>query len=83
MAYIFTVVFLILPFLLLGNPFVSLATSLAIAVAIIFVFNYYISVAKDLDFRRRFLEMAMISLGVAGISFLIGIAVKQFIGIEL
>lgn len=83
MAYIFTVVFLILPFLLLGNPFVSLATSLVVAVVIIFVFNYYISVAKDLDFRRRFLEMAMISLGVAGISFLIGIAVKQFIGIEL
>jgi VIT1/CCC1 family predicted Fe2+/Mn2+ transporter len=52
-------------------------------VLIIFIFNYYISVAKDYDFKRRFGEMAAISLGVAGISFLIGVLVKQFIGIEV
>jgi len=82
-AYIFTVIFLILPFLLISNPFVSLGVTLGIAVFIIFVFNYYISVAKDYVFYKRFLEMATISLGVAGISFLIGILVKQFIGIEI
>ena len=68
-AYVFTVFFLILPYLVLKNPFVSLGATLGIAVLIIFVFNYYISVAKDYNFRRRFLEMAAISLGVAGISF--------------
>lgn len=82
-AYVFTVIFLILPFLLIPNPFISLAASLVVAVLIIFVFNYYISVAKDYDFKRRFGEMAAISLGVAGISFLIGVLVKQFIGIEV
>lgn len=82
-AYIFTVIFLILPYLVIQNPFVSLATTLTVAVLIIFFFNYYISVAKDLNFKRRFIEMAVISLGVAGISFLIGVLVKTFIGIEL
>jgi VIT1/CCC1 family predicted Fe2+/Mn2+ transporter len=82
-AYVFTVIFLILPFLLIANPFISLVVSLAVAVLIIFVFNYYISVAKDYDFKKRFGEMAAISLGVAGISFLIGVIVKQVIGIDV
>lgn len=82
-AYIFTVIFLVLPYLLLTNPFVSLAVTLGVAVLIIFLFNYYISVAKDYNFRKRFMEMAAISLGVAGISFIIGVLIKQFIGIEI
>lgn len=82
-AYVLTVILLILPFLLISNPFVSLASSLIVAVLIIFVFNYYISIAKDYNFKKRFSEMAAISLGVAGISFLIGVLVKQFIGIEV
>ena len=82
-AYIITVMLLVLPFLLLPNPFVNLGITVAIAVLIIFFFNYYISVAKDLSFRQRFLEMAGISVGVAIISFLIGWAVRTFLGFEL
>ena len=82
-AYIFTVIFLIMPFLLISNPFVSLGVTLGVAVLIIALFNYYIAIAKDYDFRRRFFEMAAISLGVAGISFLIGVLVNQVIGIEV
>lgn len=83
LAYVLTVSVLILPFLLLANPFASLGVSLFAAVLIIFVFNYYISVAKDTPFKRRFLEMALISLGVSGFSFLIGILVKTVFGIEV
>jgi VIT1/CCC1 family predicted Fe2+/Mn2+ transporter len=83
MAYVFTVVFLVLPFFLFSNPFVCLAVTLAIAVIIIFKFNFYISVAKDYNFASRFLEMALISLGVAALSFGIGLLVKKFIGVEL
>jgi VIT1/CCC1 family predicted Fe2+/Mn2+ transporter len=82
-AYVFTVIFLVLPFLILDNPFVSLIATLCVAVLIIFVFNYYISVAKDYNFKRRFFEMAAISLGVAGISFLIGVLIKQYIGVDI
>lgn len=82
-AYIFTVIFLVAPFFLFSDPFVSLGVTVLIAVLIIFAFNFYISVARDYVFSRRFFEMAGISLGIAGISFLIGVLVKRFIGVDL
>lgn len=82
-AYVITVVFLILPFLLLNNPFTSLIATLVVAVLIIFAFNFYVSVANDYNFKKRFLEMAAISLGVAAISFLVGVLIKKFIGIDI
>jgi len=82
-AYVLTVVILILPFLLIANPFVSLGVCLGAAVLIILVFNFYVSVAKDTPFRRQFWEMVLISLGVAGISFLIGILVKNVFGVDV
>jgi VIT1/CCC1 family predicted Fe2+/Mn2+ transporter len=82
-AYVFTVVVLILPYLILPNPFVSLATCLAAAVFIILIFNFYISIAKDSRFGRRFWEMALISMGVSGISFLIGMLVKSVFSLDI
>jgi VIT1/CCC1 family predicted Fe2+/Mn2+ transporter len=82
-AYLITVVLLILPFILLGNPFFALAITLSTAVLIIFFFNYYLSVAKDLDFIHRFLEMALISLGVAALSFGIGYLLKNVMGVDV
>ena len=82
-AYIITVVLLVLPFLLLSNPFINLAITMATAIVIILLFNFYISVAKDLKFSSRFLEMAAISVGVALISFLIGWAVRTFLGFDI
>ncbi len=82
-AYIFTVLALILPYLVLRNPFLCLAATLAIAVLIIAFFTYYISVARDLPFRRRFLEMAGLSLAVAAVSFGIGILMRTVFGIEV
>lgn len=82
-AYIFTVILLVAPFFIFSNHFVCLGVTLAVAVLIIFAFNFYISVAKDYVFSKRFFEMAGISLGIAGISFLIGILVKKFIGVEI
>jgi VIT1/CCC1 family predicted Fe2+/Mn2+ transporter len=81
-SYIITVILLILPFLLMTSKFGALAITLLTAVLIIFCFNYYISTAKDLSFRHRFLEMTFISLGVAAFSFLIGFVLKQFLGVD-
>jgi VIT1/CCC1 family predicted Fe2+/Mn2+ transporter len=81
-AYIIAVVLLILPFFLLANMFVALATTLAIAVVIIAVFNFYISVAKELRFWPRFAEMAGISLGVSAISFGAGWALQALLGVQ-
>lgn len=82
-AYIITVSLLILPFLFLPNHFLNLGLSVLMAILIILGFNFYISVAKDLPFKKRFLEMAGISLGVTAISFGIGWAVRTFLGLEI
>ncbi len=82
-AYIFTVMVLILPFFIFFDPFASLLVTLVIGIVVIAVFNYYISVAKDFSFKKRFLEMAGISLGVAGVSFLIGVLVKTTLGVGI
>jgi vacuolar iron transporter family protein len=82
-AYIITVFLLVLPYLLLNHYIICLVLTLSISVIIIFVFNYYISVAKDYNFWRRFLEMAGISLGVAALSFGIGIVLRLVFGVEM
>ncbi len=82
-AYIVTVALLVLPYLLFDNYILDLMITLSIAVVIIAVFNYYISVAKGESFRARFTEMAGLSLGVAIISFVIGYLIRQWLGIEV
>lgn len=82
-AYIATVTLLVLPYLLFDNYILDLAITLTIAVIIIAVFNYYISVAKGEPFRVRFLEMAGLSLSVAAVSFVIGYFIRQWLGIEV
>lgn len=82
-AYICTVVLLILPYLLFENYYLDLAIALTTAVVIIAVFNFYISIAKGESFRSRFLEMAGLTLGVATISFIIGYFIRIWLGIEV
>lgn len=82
-AYIFTVLTLIAPYLIFKNYFVCLGITLALGVGIIASFNYYIAVAKDLNFRKRFLEMTGLSLGVAAVSFLVGFLLRKFTGIDI
>ena len=83
--YIFAVILLVLPYLLLPSDqyLYALISMLIIVVLIIFAFTYYISVAKDLPFKKRFFEMAGISLSVAALSFVVGILVKYFLGIDI
>lgn len=82
-AYLFTVVILILPFLLLHNVFLSLGATLVMAMLIIAAFNYYYSVARNENFWHRFREMALLSFGVASFSFFIGFLLKKFSGIDV
>ena len=82
-AYIITVFLLILPYLLINNYILCLAITMSIAIFEIFLFNYYISVAKDLPFKKRFLEMTIISLSVAALSFVLGYLMKIFLNVDL
>lgn len=82
-AYIITVFLLVLPYLLFNNYLFALMLTVLVVILIILVFNFYISVARDLNFRKRFTEMASISLGVALLSFFIGILVRVFLGVDI
>jgi VIT1/CCC1 family predicted Fe2+/Mn2+ transporter len=82
-AYVVTVLILILPYLILPNYYIALGATLLAAVLIIASFNYYISIAKDLSFKKRFLEMIIISFGVAVFSFLIGYVIRTFLGVDV
>lgn len=82
-AYIITIILMLIPYFLFNNVYICLSLMLLIVVSIIFIFNFYISVAKGERFLHRFLEMISISLGVATISFVIGFVVKRVFGIDL
>jgi len=82
-TYIITVAILIMPYLLVSNYLVSLAWTIGNGVLVIAIFNFYISVAKGYEFKKRFFEMTMISLGVAFFSFLIGNLVRNVFGINV
>ena len=84
-VYLITVSFLITPYLIFPDDkcVYALIAVIFIVLFIIFIFTYYVSVAKSLPFRNRFFEMVSISLTVAGISFFIGILVKNFLGIDI
>ncbi|MBI4981552.1 MAG: VIT1/CCC1 transporter family protein [Candidatus Omnitrophica bacterium] len=82
-AYVGTVLLLITPYLLFKNIYLCLGFVIFTALLIIFIFTYYISVAKGLNFRKRFLEMAGISLGVAVINFGIGLIIRNVFKINV
>ena len=82
-AYIFTVIALVLPFLFNLGIYLALTLSLGTAILIIALFNYYISVAKNESFKARFLEMAWISIWVAIFSFLLWLVVNNVFWISI
>ena len=84
-AYLLTVIALIAPYLIFpaAQFLPALICMLLMVIAIIAGFTYYTSVAQDQPFKSRFLEMALISIGVAVLSFIVGILAKKFLGVEL
>lgn len=82
-AYLFTVIFLISPYLILSNLYLSLGLVIINAIIILFAFSFYISVARDVSFKKRFLEMMLISLSIAAITFVIGFLARSLLHIEI
>lgn len=82
-AYILTVTILIFPYLVATNYIVSLLWTIINAILVIAIFNFYISVAKGFNFKKRFFEMSFISLGIALLSFVIGNTIRNVFGIDI
>ncbi len=85
LAYIFTVFFLIFPYFVFNysSPFFCLLIALFNAIIIIFLFTFYISIAKSFPFKERFLEVITISLGITILTFIIGLVIKSVFNIEI
>ncbi len=71
-AYLLTVVVLVLPYLFLANFYIALIFTLLGGACIIAVFNYYYSITRSQPFFHRFFEMISINVVVSLISFGIG-----------
>jgi len=82
-AYLLTVFFLIAPYLFFSNLFVCLGLAIMNAVIVIYIFTFYVSVAQEIPFKKRFIEMTGLSLGVALFSFFLGFLVRKFMNIEI
>jgi VIT1/CCC1 family predicted Fe2+/Mn2+ transporter len=82
-AYIITVLFLIFPYFAFTDSLLCLGFTLLNAVMVIFIFTFYISVAKEIPFKNRFSEMVFISLGIAALTFIIGFIIRIFLNVEL
>jgi VIT1/CCC1 family predicted Fe2+/Mn2+ transporter len=82
-AYVITVLFLIFPYVIFADYYFCLGFTLFNAIIVILLFTFYVSVAKDIPFWKRFSEMAMVSFGIATLTFFIGFFVRMFLKIDL
>ncbi len=81
-AYAIAVALLVTPFFAFHVYYTAMLSSIVAAVVVILFFTYFISVTRDLPFWGRFMEMSAISLGVAGLSFLIGYGLRVFLHVD-
>jgi vacuolar iron transporter family protein len=82
-AYVLVVLVLVAPFFLSDNRRLALGSSWAGAVLVIAAFSYYSAVVQHVSFRRRFLLMCALGLGVAVISFGLGTLIGTVLGIDV
>ncbi|MFC1943616.1 VIT1/CCC1 family protein [Chloroflexota bacterium] len=82
-ANLFTLCILLLPYMLFRNIYISLVLTIVVAVIIIYVFAFFISVVKGISIKKRFLEMLLISLGIAILAFGIGLLARFILHIDV
>lgn len=78
-AYLLVVVALIAPYLLITDIDLAVGGMFGVILLLILALSFYSSVLFGRDFRRQAGEMLLFSLGVAGITFVLGSAVRSLI----
>lgn len=81
--YLCTSAAIIAPFCIIRNHFAALATTAAIAVLIILIFNIYATRGTKRTYWKRTSEMLVVCMAVSIVSFLIGQAAKYFLGVTV
>lgn len=83
LTYILAVFFLIIPYFILKDYILSFTLTLTFAILLVIFFTFYISVAQEIEFKKRFLEMFLIIISVSLITFIIGLLVRIFLNLEV
>lgn len=82
-VYFLTVLLLVVPYYLLDDYFRALGVTFIVVVSVVLFFTFFLSVVKEMSFRRLFLEMLFISLGVAAVSFVIGWTARTVFNVQV
>jgi VIT1/CCC1 family predicted Fe2+/Mn2+ transporter len=82
-SFFLVVAMLIVPYFFIEIPLLSLGIALLLAISLIALFNYYLSVAKNLSFKKRFAQMFFVSMGVAAVNFVLGIFIRNYLNIKV
>lgn len=83
LTYVATSIALLLPFCIIANRFWAMGTMVAVVIAVIFLFNWFIGVKNQRPWHRAFWEMLMVCTCVSIASFIIGQAAKYFLGVQI
>lgn len=82
-AYILTVMLLIVPYFIFSNYYIVFGVAVFDAFLVILFFTFFVSVVKEIKFKRIFSEMITVSSGVALISFIIGWFARKLLHVEI
>lgn len=82
-AYIITVAILVLPFFIAVSWQAAIIATLLLAALVILIFSYITAHEEHRPFRRNFGEMITVSFGVAAISFVIGIILRNVLKVSV
>ncbi len=82
-AYLIVVILLVSPYLIFTNYKTAFLISIINVFLIISIFNLFVSVVREVSFKKSFLEMVIICSSVSVISFLVGILLRNYFGINI
>jgi VIT1/CCC1 family predicted Fe2+/Mn2+ transporter len=78
-TYLITVLILVIPYFILENTYLAGGIMLSLVILIIAGYTKYDSNLHKEKFSKKFAEMSYISLGIAIVSFLVGLLVRKLI----
>jgi vacuolar iron transporter family protein len=82
-SYMFTAIFLALPYFLTVNMYTALGASLIVGVALVAMMTYYDTVISARKFKRQFAEIAGIILAATLALYIAGTLIRQILGIVI
>ncbi len=80
MIYIFVVVSIVTPYFIFENPYAALGVAICAVVLIVTAFTFFMSVVKNLNYKKALFEVSSITAGVVALSLVIGMAIRLIFG---